>query len=59
MKKQKVLVTGDDYSITVQENVNKMLEQGWLIVSVTAQYVATSSSSYLRGGYLIVFEKTV
>jgi len=59
MKEQKVLVTGDEYASTVQSKVNEILEEGWLIVSVTAQHIATGSSSYLRGGYLIVFERTV
>jgi len=59
MKEQKVLVIGDEYPSMVQSKVNEMLEEGWLIVSVTAQHVATGSSMNARGGYLIVFERTV
>jgi hypothetical protein len=59
MKEQKVLVTGDDYASTVQSKVNEILEEGWLIVSVTAQHIATGSSMNARGGYFILFERTV
>jgi len=52
MKEQKVLVTGDDYASLVQSKVNEILEEGWLIVSVTAQHNA-------KGGYFILFERTV
>jgi hypothetical protein len=58
MKEQKVLVTGDDYASLVQSKVNEILEEGWLIVSVTAQHIAMGSSM-ARGGYFILFERTV
>jgi hypothetical protein len=59
MKEQKVLVTGDEYASTVQSKVNEMLEAGWLIVMVTAQHIATGGKDNLRGGYFILFERTV
>jgi len=59
LKEQKVLVTGDEYESMVQIKVDEMLKEGWLIVSVTAQHISTGGSSHLRGGYLIVFERTI
>jgi hypothetical protein len=41
----------------MEKEVNKCLEKGWLVVSVTAQHVATASSSALRGGYIVVLER--
>lgn len=59
-KQQKVLVTPDDESYKdVQDKIDKILEDGWFIVSVTAQHISTGSGSHLRGGYLIVFERTI
>ena len=62
LRQQKVLVTGDESYKDVQEKIDKILENGWFIVSVTAQHVkkkhVKKSGSYLRGGYLIVFERT-
>lgn len=52
MKKQKVLVLGNLYADEMQKKIDPILEDGWHIVSVTPQHVATGS-----GGYLIVFEK--
>ena len=59
MKEQRVLVTGNDYAIEVQEKVDAIMAQGWQVVSVTAQYVATTGnrSQTTRGGYFIVFER--
>jgi hypothetical protein len=59
LRQQKVLVTGDEYAGDIQNKIDKILEDGWFIVSVTAQHISTGSSSYLRGGYLIVFERTI
>ncbi len=57
---QKVLVTSDDESYKdVQDKINKILEDGWFIVSVTAQHVSTDGGSHPRGGYLIVFKRTI
>ena len=58
-KQQKVLVTGDESYKDVQDKIDKILEDGWFIVSVTAQHISTGSGSHLRGGYLIVFERTI
>ena len=63
LRQQKVLVTPDDESYKdVQDKIDKILENGWFIVSVTAQRVkkkhVKKSGSHLRGGYLIVFERT-
>lgn len=58
-KQQKVLVTGDEYASDIQKKIDKILEDGWFIVSVTAQHISTGSAGHLRGGYLIVFERTI
>jgi hypothetical protein len=58
-KQQKVLVTSDEYASDIQNKIDKILEDGWFIVSVTAQHISTGSGSHLRGGYLIVFERTI
>jgi hypothetical protein len=58
MKQQLVVVlSGSDYASDMEKEVNKCLEKGWLVVSVTAQHVATGSSQTARGGYFIVFER--
>ena len=59
MKEQKVIVlSGSDYASEMQVRINEMINEGWFVVSVTAQHVATGSSqSSARGGYLIVLEK--
>jgi hypothetical protein len=57
MKEQKVLVIADEPSLIIQQKVQEVLEQGWLITSVSAQHVSTGSSQFLRGGYFIIFER--
>jgi len=57
MKEQKVLVTGNDWASEVQKKVDDILEQGWQLVSVTAQHIASSRTDIVRGGYFIVFER--
>jgi len=59
MKKQKVLVLGNLFAEEMQKKIDPILEDGWYIVSVTPQHVAAASASTspVRGGYLIVFEK--
>ena len=57
MKEQRVLVTGNDYASEVQDKVDAIMAEGWRVVSVTAQHVASSSSQTVRGGYFIVFER--
>ena len=59
MKEQKVYLTPNDfYATDVEKEINKILSEGWMIVSVTAQNISnsTTSSSCRFGGYLIVFE---
>lgn len=52
MKQQKVVVIyGDLFKPDI--TLNKVLDEGWMIVSVTAQCVATG-----RGAFLIVFERS-
>ena len=58
-KQQKVLVTSDEYASDIQKKIDKILEDGWFIVSVTAQHVSTGCTYHLTGGYLIVFERTI
>jgi hypothetical protein len=55
---QKVLVVGNEYAHNIQSKIDEILYEGWIITSVTAQHVSTGSSQCLRGGYLIVFEKS-
>jgi hypothetical protein len=58
MKQQLVVVlSGSDYASDMEKKVNGWLEKGWVIVSVTAQHVATDSSSAIRGGYFVVLER--
>jgi hypothetical protein len=57
MTTQKVLVVGDEYAHNIQYKIDDILNEGWLIVSVTAQHVSTGSSQGYKGGYLIVFER--
>jgi hypothetical protein len=58
MKTQKVLVVGDEYAHNIQYKIDDILNEDWLIVSVTAQHVSTGSSQGYKGGYLIIFEKS-
>jgi len=57
MKEQRVLVTGNDYAVEVQEKVDAIMAQGWQVVSVTAQHIASNTDRIVRGGYFIVFER--
>lgn len=57
MKEQKVLVIADEPSLIIQQRVQEILKQGWMITSVSAQHVSTGSSQFLRGGYFIIFER--
>lgn len=58
MRNQKVLVVGDEYAHSIQNQIDDILNEGYYIISVTAQHVATGSPSQrFKGGYLIVFEK--
>ena len=51
MEEQKVIITKTDTEI------NREIENGWRIKSVTAQQVATGSGSHLYGYFLIVLYK--
>jgi hypothetical protein len=58
MKTQKVLVVSDEYANEMQSKIDNILNEGWFIISVTAQHVATNRDGRnLLGGYLIVFER--
>jgi hypothetical protein len=57
MKEQRVLVTGNDYAVEVQHKVDTLIEDGWQVVSVTAQHIASNANQTVRGGYFIVFER--
>ena len=57
MRTQKVLVVGNEHAYYLQNKIDDILNEGYHIVSVTAQHVSTGSSQDLKGGYLIVFEK--
>ena len=49
---QKFIITGDE------DQVQQLLEEGWRIVSVTAQHVATGSTGqYLYGKFAIHLER--
>jgi len=56
MKEQKVLVVADEPPNLIQRRVEEILQDGWMITSVSAQHVA-GSSVQIRGGYFIVFER--
>lgn len=58
MKEQRVLVlSGSDYASEMQDKIDQYTEQGWMVVSITAQHVATGSIDVKRGGYIMVFER--
>jgi hypothetical protein len=58
MKTQKVLVVSDEYANEMQSKIDDILNEGWFIISVTAQHVSTNRvERNLLGGYLIVFER--
>lgn len=58
MKTQKVLVVSDEYANEMQSKIDDILNEGWFIISVTAQHVSTNRDGRnLLGGYLIVFER--
>lgn len=52
MKTQKVLITDSE------SRIERMLSDGYTIVSVTAQHISIGTGSYAaKGEFLIVFEK--
>ena len=48
---QKLIITD------TSSDVNRWLEDGWKIMSVTAQHISTGGGSHLRGNFAIVLEK--
>ena len=60
MKEQKILATWelDRSQTSTQKTIESILEQGWLITSITPQGVGGGGSGYPeRGGFLILFER--
>jgi hypothetical protein len=51
MKTQKTIITDSATSINI------LLDQGYSVVSVTAQHVSTGGTSLLHGSFLVVLEK--
>jgi hypothetical protein len=60
MKKQRVVILdGSNYICEMEDKINVLLDE-WHIVSITAQHVATgSSTSGKYGCFLILLEKEV
>ena len=57
MKEQKALfISGDSYDSDKEDEINRQLELGWKVVSVTAQKVAGTNEA-IYGGYLIILEQ--
>lgn len=52
-KEQKFLITDSQY------DVQKYLDMGWHVVSVTAQHTATGSSFQVNGKFAVVLEREV
>jgi hypothetical protein len=50
MKKQKVIITDSQYDI------QHFLDEGWSVVSVTAQHVSTASSYPEKGKFCFILE---
>ena len=58
MKQQRVIVlNGSDYASDMQKEINDSIDEGWFIVSVTAQHVATAAPHTRLGGFLVVLER--
>jgi len=58
MKQQRVIVlNGSDYASDMQKEINVAIAEGWFIVSVTAQHVATAAPHTRLGGFLVVLER--
>ena len=50
-KEQQVVIT--DYP----NDVNSLIDKGWIVVSVTAQHVSTGSSATSKGNFCFLLEK--
>lgn len=58
MKQQRVIVlNGSDYAADMQKEIDDAIVAGWFVVSVTAQHVATATTSTRLGGFLVVLER--
>lgn len=59
MKKQKVIYSKETpYTSRLTDCIQEILNDGYLIVSVTPQHIA-GTGSFGFGGFLIVFEKEI
>ena len=56
MKQQQVIVN-NGYASDTTDQINAAIAEGWRVVSVTAQHVASSSSQTIRGGFFVVLER--
>ena len=52
-----IVIEPNTGAFTMEIQIKKWLDEGWRITSVTPQHVATGSSDYISGGYLILIEK--
>jgi hypothetical protein len=59
VKQQAIVIGYNSSTYEIETKVNKYLDEGWKIVSVTPQCVATGSSYQMSGGYFIVVEKNL
>jgi hypothetical protein len=56
MKEQKFLITSNKRDNAMQE-VNQILEEGWLIISMIPRAVSTTYSGTHHGAFAILFER--
>jgi hypothetical protein len=56
MKEQKFLITSNKKDDAMQE-VNQLLEEGWLIISMAPRAVSTAYSGTQHGSFAILFER--
>jgi hypothetical protein len=61
VKQQAIVIGYNSSTHEIETKVNKYLDEGWKIVSVTPQCVANGSSGWstVSGGYFIVVEKNL
>jgi hypothetical protein len=53
MKEQKVIISDEDFKI------QRYIQEGWLIVSVTAQHVSAGAGYAQYGKFCFVLERTI
>jgi hypothetical protein len=56
MKEQKFLITSNEKANAMQE-VNSLLEEGWLVVTMIPRAVSTTYSGTQHGAFAILFER--